>query len=473
MTKTDVKTKKLLSLSDIENMTIKESLDMYKKHINPGLGKMMYMLGFADQKITAAKNTTIYLEDGTEILDFTGGVGVLNTGHNHPRIIEARRKWAEQDRMEVWKFFPCPYQSALAKNLAEIFPEDLSTVFFCNSGAEANEGALKMAEKAAGPKRDLTVYTDISFHGKTHATLSLSGSEDHQNHHFKKMPGCIKVPYGNIESLEKVFKENKKGFGKTRVNAFIVEAIRTEGVIVPPEGYFKKVRELCDKYDVTLIMDEVYTGFGRTGKMFAFEHHDIAPDIVSFSKSFGGGKATFAAFVARDRLFKRAYGKMSEATLHSTTFSGFGEELVTAIENINVLYEEKLIENSEIQGKYLLSRLQELQSNHPGMVKDVRAVGLLSCIRFENNMTKIAKMIPGMPSDIVQKVVTGGIITELFEKHKILTFTPPHDFELLLVTPSLTITSDEIDRFVDALDDVLRMNFMDVAMKYVKRFLEK
>jgi putrescine aminotransferase len=465
----------MFTIEEAAGLSAGEARDLHAAHINPGMAKMMSMLGFADAKPVRSLGATIFMEDGREVLDFTGGVGVLNHGHNHPRILEARRRFAEEQRMEVWKLFPSPYQTALCANLARIFPEDLDVTFLCNSGAEANEGALKMAEKAAGPKRDLVVYTDISFHGKSHATLSVSGSEEHQNKHFKLLPGCIRVPHGDAEALERAFKDKKGLIGKTRVCAFIVEPVRSEGVVTPPEGYFKKVRELCDAFDVTLIFDEIYTGWGRTGKMFAFMHYEAVPDICCFSKSFGGGKATLAGYIARSRLFQRAYGAMKDATLHSTTFSGFGEECISAIESLHVLYDEGLVENAAANGPYLLERLLELKGKHPKLVKDARGIGYLACIRFENQASRWAKLLPGggMPGEILDKLTTGGIITAMFEQHDILTFTPPHDFNILLITPSLIVTREQIDRYVDALDEVLKIGLTETIKKYMTRFLGK
>lgn len=460
----------LMTVADARKLSPKETLQLFKKHINPNLGKMLDMLGFARSTPVRARDTKLYLQDGTEILDMSGHLGVMNVGHNHPRVLKARQEWANQEQLEFWKFHPSPYQAVLSRNLAQLFPEDLEMVFFCNSGAEANEGALKMAEKYAGPDRDLIVYTDISFHGKTHATLSVSGSESHQNKHFKLLPGCIKIPYGDADALEKVITGNKAMMGKTKVATFIVEAVRTEGVVIPPDGYFQKVRKICDKYDVVLIMDEVYSGFGRTGKMFAFEHHNIAPDICSFSKALGGGKATFAAFISRSRIFQKAYGKISEAALHSSTYNGYGEEIVSAIEAINILVEERLLENSAAMGRYFLERLQEIQRKH-SIVQYVNGIGLLLCIRFENAAYKTARLIPGIPEELFAKLTTGGIITELYEKHHILIQTPPHDSNQLLISPPLTIRKEEIDQFIDALDDVLKMNIVEVATKYIKRYL--
>lgn len=463
----------LLTIDHAMSLSGEGALQYYSSYVNPGMAKMMSMLGFSTARPVRAEGAVIELDDGRKLLDFTGGVGVLNHGHNHPRILEARRRYAEQRNMEVWKFFPSPYQTTLCANIARLLPEDLDVTFLCNSGAEANEGAMKLAEKAAGPRRDMIVYTDISFHGKSHATLSVSGSEEAQNKHFKLLPGCVKVPHGDAGALERAFRDNKSRFGKTRVCAFIVEPIRSEGVITPPEGYLQRIRQLCDEYDVTLIFDEVYTGWGRTGKLFAFEHYGAVPDVLCYSKSFGGGKATLAGFTARKSLFDKAYGSMKDATLHSTTFSGFSEECISAIEALNVLYDEGLIDQAAENGAYLLQELRKVQANHPKLVKDVRAVGYLSCVRLESQASKLASLAPGgkAPAEVLTKLTTGGVITAMFEKHDILTFSPPHDSNLLLLTPSLVVTKEQIDRYVAALDDVLRIGLFETAQKYFKRAL--
>lgn len=465
----------LLSIADADAMSMEQTVDMFRENINPSLGKLYAMLGLASRKPLRAKGTSIYMEDGSEVLDMTSGISVLNLGHNHPRIMRARKKWADQDRLEVWKFIPSPHQSVLAKNLATLMPGDVDISFFCNSGAEANEGALKLASKYAGAERDLVIHTDISFHGKTHATLSLSGSENGSDH-FKKMPGCLEVPYGDAAALEALIKEHKPAIGKSRVSTFIVEPIRSEGVIVPPEGYLRAVRRICSQYDVVLICDEVFCGFGRTGKLFSFEHEGITPDIVSISKAFGAGKATFAAFVASRKIFTKAYGSIKDATLHSTTYNGYGEELVAAIEGLHILHDEDLIENSRILGERLLNGLQEIQQKHPTLVTSVSGCGLLACIKTENVAAKTASRFRGLHSmramgDVVSKLTTGGIIAQLYEKHSIMTFTPQHDPNQILLVPPLVITANEIDRFLWALDDVLNSNFVTHGWRFAQRAL--
>lgn len=462
----------LMTLEDARRLSKREAYELFCRHINPSLGKMMNMLGFTAKRPVRAENTRITFDDGSQVIDFTAQFGIMNMGHNHPRILAARAAWAKEQQLELWKFFPSPYQGALAHNLAQVLPKGLEVLFFCNSGAEANEGAMKMASKIAGPDRRVVVHTDISFHGKTHATLSVSGSESHQNKHFKLMPDTVSIPFGDADAFERVLKDNKGTFGKTRVSTFIVEAIRAEGVRTNPPGYFERVRALCDKYQVTLIIDEVFTGFGRTGKMFAFQHHDFTPDIITFSKAFGGGKGSFGGFIARKEIFQQAYGNMKDATIHSTTYNGFGEEVVSAIEAINILHDENLLENARVQGDYMVARLNELKARHP-IIKDVRGVGLLCCVRFENVAAKLGRLIPGeAASQVIAKLTTGGIINQLFEKHDILAYSPPHDFDLLFLTPPLTITRAEIDLLVDALDQVLRTNLIDTAQNFLRKYLE-
>ena len=464
----------LLTLEEALSLDSKRTQEYYASYFNKGVASMLSMLGFSDVHPVSAEGIRIQLSDGTEILDFTSGIGVLSHGHNHPRIIAARRAFAEAKHMEVWKLFPSPYQAALCYNLAQIFPEDLDVVFLCNSGAEANEGAMKMAEKFAGPKRDKIVHTDISFHGKSHATLSVSGSEARDNVHFKTLPGCIQVPYGDAETLEKAFKDNHNLDGSSRVAAYIVESIRAEGVISPPDGYFADVRQLCDRYGVTLIVDEIWTGFGRTGKLFAFEHQGFVPDIVTFSKSFGGGKATVAGYIARRAIFDKAYGSIKDATLHSTTFSGYGEEMVSAIEAINIIFDENLVENAAEQGAYLVEQLQQLKDRHPQIITDVRGVGLLSGIRLEKTLKRIIDKLPmsDMPADTIGKLTSAGIMSKLLEKHRVLTFTPPHDVNFLTLAPPLIVTREEIDQCIEALDDVLGTGLIDTISTFAKRALK-
>src|SRR5690606_32770654 len=309
--------------------------------------------------------------NGRRILDFFGGFGSLAFGHNHPRILEARIRFQEEKRQEIAMAFMSQYAAALSYNLAAIAPGDLDMAFLCVSGSEANEAALKLAERAAGDRRTV-VYTERSFHGKTRAALSVTDSEFYQGS-FELLPNRVRVPFGDAAALEAAFRRDRS------IGTFILETVQGGAGIVPwPEGYLKAVRELCDRYGVLWLADEVQCGYGRTGRFFAFEHEAVVPDIVTLAKSLGGGKTAIGAYIARTPIFMKAYGSPKTAMIHGpATFSGMGEACCTAIEALNVLYDEGLIDNAAEQGTYLLDRLNQLQRKHPKIIKEVRGKGLM------------------------------------------------------------------------------------------------
>ncbi len=290
-------------LEDVERLSAEEKIRLTQEYVNCGMVKLFGLLGLDKIWASSAEGMYITLSDGRRILDMSGGNGVLGLGHNHPRILKARIKIAQEKRLEFCKAFISPYVDALAANLASLLPGDLEYSFFCNSGAEAVEGALKLAEKHHGLSRSGLVYTDQSFHGKSHAAMSVSSLDDSRKN-FKLLERCYQVPYGDAGALEQLFIQHcKKGNDKPDLCVFIVEAIHGTRIIFPPAGYLRKVRQLCTRYDVLLIMDEIYTGFGHTGYWFAFQAEEIIPDIVCYSKTFGGGKASIAGYTARAPVF--------------------------------------------------------------------------------------------------------------------------------------------------------------------------
>ncbi|MDD5774184.1 MAG: aspartate aminotransferase family protein [bacterium] len=457
----------LIQLPEVEDFTQKEIVSMYSKYVNSGIATFLKILGFDKYKIVKAEGMYLYTECGKKILDFSGGMSVLNHGHNHPRIMEARKRFNDHKRLEICKAFIPQYQSVLANNLAEIFPGDLQYSFFCNSGAEANEGALKIALLFHRPKRDKIVYTDLGYHGKTFATMSVSGMVSRPYKElFKSLDGCLEVPYGNIGVLKELIRKRKES-GRLDIACMILEPIKADLVLMPPHGYLRELEALCNEQDIILIADEIFTGFGRTGKMFGFEHEGIVPDIVTFSKSLGGGKASIAGYIVKSHIFKKTYGSLKGCTVHTTTFGGLGEECATAIEALNVINDEDLIGNARAQGEYLLARMKELKSKYPRFIKDVRGIGLL-CI-FELRSTsevfgeRLLKNIPHF-NDLLLGLIPAAIVSELFKRHNILIYTGGRE-DNLFINPSLIITKEEIDMFIDSLDNVFGSNLLRLIME--------
>lgn len=443
---------KLLSIDEALGIDRKQVREYYKNYINPGLVTMMGLLDF-DKQFVKARGVEVWDSDGQVYLDFLGAYGALNLGHNHPAVIEAVQKvmtWPNLLQASLGTVV-----SALAYNLAQILPEGVSRTFFCNSGAEAVEGALKLARAASGKTK--IVYCEGSFHGKTMGALSVTGREKYQKPFFPLIGPSEKVPFGDLEALEeKIFKRD--------VAAFIVEPIQGEGgVILPPPGYLRSVRELCNKYDVLLIVDEIQTGFGRTGKMFACEHEGVVPDIICLAKSLGGGVMPIGAYSTKPEIWEKAYGGLDRALLHTSTFGGNTWAAAAAIAAINVILEENLCEKARENGEYMLGRLKTLQDKYQ-VVKEVRGQGLMIGLEFKSETGLIDKLTGGMLNKLSEEYFGALVAGELQNKHRIITAYTLNNPNVIRLEPPLIVTREQIDRLVDALEDIFQRHRSFVGM---------
>jgi len=345
--------------------------------------------------------------------------------------------------------------SALAHNLAQILPGGLSRSFFCNSGAEAVEGALKLARAGSGKTK--IVYCEGSFHGKTLGALSVTGRQKYQKPFLPLLGPCEMVPFGDLEALEqKIFKKD--------VAAFILEPIQGEGgVIVPPKGYLSGVRELCDKYDVLLIVDEIQTGFGRTGKMFACEHEGVIPDIICLAKSLGGGVIPIGAYSTKPEIWEKAYGGTERALLHTSTFGGNTWAAAAAIAAINVIVEQNLCEQARANGEYMLNRLKELQNRY-SVVKEVRGLGLMSGVEFKSQAGLMDKLTGGMINKLSEEYFGALVAGELQNKYHVITAYTLNNPNVIRLEPPLVVTKEQIDQVVDALEEIFQRHRSFVGM---------
>jgi len=437
-----------MKASTTHSLSHQEIQAYYEQYVNPWQVEEARLHGIADWEMTHATGMHLFTREGKEIVDFMAGSSMLNLGHNHPRILKARRWYNEKKGMEVWKTFLSPYLAALSHNLAALSPDDLCYPFFCNSGSEAIEGALKIASKYQGKRKKCVVYTDASSHGSTHAALSISGAETVARSYHRLLDDCVSIPFGNWQAFEQVIVE--RGGKRNDIVAIVTEAICSNGVLIPPDDYLPKLRELCDTYKILLIVDEVSNGLGRTGKMFSFEHAVVTPDIYTIAKSLGGGKCSTAAYVARKRIFRRAYGSLNDSTLHTTTFNGFGEESVTALECLNILVDEQLVENAQKLGEHLQQGLRALVESYPQWIREVRGIGLLAAIEFlpiKGKRSTLDELYEGFP--------TGRVIYHLLHKHQTLTFARSARRDCLHISPPLIVSKIQIDSFLQALDEVL------------------
>lgn len=439
--------KNLISLDEAINLTSKEIQENYKNHINPSLVFMFKILGF-NKKFTKAQDCLVLDDEGNSYLDFLGAYGAINLGHNNPKIIEAIAKINELPNLIQTNLNPIA--SALAYNLAQITPAKLNKSFFCNSGAEAIEGALKLA-KASSRKKGL-LYCENSFHGKTAGALSVTGRKKYQEPFEPLLDNRYAVTYGDYQALEKALQENND------IAAFIIEPIQGEGgIIVPPEGYLQKVAEICKKHEVLLIIDEVQTGFGRTGDLFASDYEKISPDILCLAKSLGGGIMPIGAYVTTDEVWEKAYGSWEKALLHTSTFGGNTWACASAIASLEIIIEEELPKKAQEKGAYFTNKLKNLQKKYP-LIKEIRGRGLMIGIEFEKTNTIFNKITMGKANKLSQEYLGSLIAVKLLNEYKIITAYTLNNPNVIRLEPPLTITKEQIDQCLNALEDILQKN---------------
>lgn len=455
----------LLSVEDAKAMSVEKMTDLFKTHYNPGQLHFMKLLGFHKIKIERAEGMYYYDQNGRAILDFFGGFGSLAVGHNNPRIIAARKKFQDEQRHEIAMAFMSQYATALAHNIAAVSPGDLDMVFLGSSGSEAMEAALKVCERAAGPDRSMVLFAENSFHGKTKGVLSYTDGPLYKSE-FKLLENGVKVPFGDIDAIEAAFKAHPE------IGTVCLETIQGGGGInTAPAEFWQKLRALCDKYDVLWLADEVQCGVGRTGRFYAFEHYGVVPDVTAIAKSLGGGKSAMAAMIARTEIYMKAYGTPKTALIHAAaTFGGIGEGCITAMETINALYEDNLINNAAEVGAYLKSELERLQAKYPDIIKDVRGQGLMVGLEFQDfSQTLPAVMRPAvaMLDDKLKGSLSGFMGALLLRDHDVLVAFTEYNRNVVRLLPPLVCTKENVDQLVGAMDKMLGKGVVMIVKDFI------
>ncbi|GMA98700.1 aspartate aminotransferase family protein [Pelosinus sp. IPA-1] len=451
-----------IGLREAMELSREQNRENHRKFINPELVNLMGLLNF-DKCFVKAQGASLWDKDNDEYLDFLGGYGALNLGHNHPEINAA---------VEAVKEFPNllqaalnPLAGALARNLALFTPGELQYSFFSNSGAEAVEGALKLARASTG--RTKFISCEGSFHGKSFGALSVTGREKYRKPFAPLLPGVDFIPYGDAKALEQALSQKD-------VAAFIVEPIQGEGgIIVPPEGYLKKVRDICTTYNTLLIVDEIQTGFGRTGKLFACEEDGIVPDILCLSKSFGGGVMSLAAYTTTEKIWKKAYGSIEKATLHTSTFGGNSRAVAAGIATLEILFRDDLSRQAAEKGEYLMGKLQELQKKYP-FLKEVRGRGLMIGLEFAQPEKGLLNRLTGGTVEKLASEYLGAMVAgELLNKHRIVTAYTLNNPNVIRLEPPLIVSYEQLDTLLAALEEICSKNrgFGDMVLASGKTIL--
>lgn len=461
----------LVALKDVPHLDRATVNSWHCAHQNAELMQLLKLGGFDQHDVVKAQGPYFVTRDGRRLLDLVSSYAGLNHGHNHPRVLAAARWFDETGAPDLGKEFPSPYAAALAHNLTRLTPAGLDSVFFCNSGTEAVEGALKLAFRSFRGARDRVVYAENSLHGKSLGSLSVTGRDKYRAHvpRFLDWP---MVPFGDLAELESVF----RGDRDRRIAAVILEPIQGEGGMnVPPPGYLEAVREACDRHGSLLILDEIQTGFGRTGSLFRCQAENVTPDILCLAKSLGGGVASIGATVTSNELRARAYGSIKESLVHTSTFGGRARACAIAIEALNVAVEDDFAGRASEHGEWLMRELREVAARHPDRIKDVRGAGLMIGIEFTiPRLTGFAAALGSLGLDKVVAEYWPGILgAELLHGHGIVASFVLNHPRVLRVYPALVASRADLERIPRALDAVLSRSVNDLVRSRVMAAAER
>jgi putrescine aminotransferase len=410
---------------------IEDSVDNFNQHVNPGW--LLY------RKSVSTDATFVEWEDseetfgdvhGTRFIDCLGGYGVYTAGHRNPEIVKAVEAQLHRYALHSQELVD-PLRGYLAQLVAMITPGDMQYAFFCNGGAEAVEMALKLARLASGKHYFISMVD--GFHGKSMGAVSCTGKADYRTPYLPLIQGVQHVEFGNAEAVETAIR-NLIAVGES-VAAVIAEPIQGEaGIIVPPDDYLPRLREICDKYDVLLILDEIQTGMGRTGTLWACEAHDVVPDILIYGKAFGGGVMPITGIAARPHLWVDDL-KDNPWILGSPTFGGNPLACAAAIAAIKYTIENDLPRQIEEKGVYLMDKLIALKEKHQILV-DVRGKGLLVGLEY--------------PTEEIGWEVSKGLF-----KRGVLTGGTLNNAKVNRIEPPGIISYETLDAVVSRLDETL------------------
>lgn len=419
------------------------AVQQYARHVNPAFVKLLGVFGYG-RLLTRAKDVWVWDHAGREYLDLLAGFGSVNLGHNHPRLLERLRRYLTEDALQFVHVGPSPHAAALAARLAEV--SGLDVALLSSSGAEAVEGGIKLARAATG--RSGVVSCVGGYHGTSLGTLSIMGSPRMRAPFEPLLPGCVQVPWGDLPALERALRPRTAA-------AFVVDPFNCEvAAAPPPPGYLAAAQDLCRRHGTLLVLDEVQTGLGRTGTLFAYQAEGFVPDVLALAKSLSGGVVPVGATLTRADLLQRAYGTTDRFDLHNSTFGGNGLACAAALETLDIVEQQGLARASAERGADLLARVRARLAGHP-LVKDVRGRGLLVSIELgPTEQGWLNRLAPALVRAVSRQVFGQWAAVKILERGVIVQPATQH-WDVLKLEPPLTIQPPEVERAVAALGDVI------------------
>jgi ornithine--oxo-acid transaminase len=415
----------------------------WARTINPQFVRVLRTIGF-DRTWSRAQGAYLFDEDGNRYLDMLGGFGMYNVGRNNPRIRAALLETLELELPGAVQIGVTALPGLLAEALLARTPARIERVLFTSSGTEAVEAALKLGRAAT--RRTRVISTAKAFHGLTLGALSANGDPSFTDRFGPLLPGFEQVSFGDLEALDTALRTED-------VAVFIVEPIQGKGCTLPPPGYLEGAQELCRRHGTLFCVDEVQTGFGRTGKLFAFEHWGLEPDLVPVAKSLSGGYVPVGALLMSRAVHEAVYDSMEHAVSHGSTFAPNELAMAAGLATLHELDEQQLVERSARLGEGLMERTTPFVDEFE-VVKNVRGLGLMWAIEFGEPQkgSRSWRLIERMQSGLFAQLV----VAPLFAKHRILSQVAGHNLAVIKILPPLVVGDEDVEYFVDALRETIR-----------------
>jgi acetylornithine/succinyldiaminopimelate/putrescine aminotransferase len=421
-----------------------ENFELHGRYLNPQLTGVIQTIGF-DRFYVRGEGCYLIDRDNERYLDMLSGFGVFALGRSHPVVKAALREAIELDLPNLVQMDAPLLPGLLAEALVKRSHEGIERVYFCNSGAESIEAAIKFARAATGRTRIL--HFAHAYHGLTLGALSINGTRDFKDGFGPLLPGATEVPFGDLSAV-------RAELARGDVAALVAEPIQGKGVFELEASTWREIAAALREAGALLVMDEVQTGLGRTGRMFAHEHYGLAPDIITISKALSGGYVPVAATLTSDRIFRSVYKSLDRAMVHSTTFKGNQLGMVAGLATLSVFDDERVVEHAAQMGELWRVRLGELAARHE-FLHEVRGKGQMVGLVFDAPRSPVARRRWRALEATRPAMFSQTLVVPLFSEHRILTQVAADNLNVIKLLPPLIAGPGEIDQVVSALDDLL------------------
>ena len=421
-----------------------DKFDLYEQFLNNQMVRVLKTIGY-DRHYKSAVGQYLYDQDGSEYLDLLSGFGVFALGRNHPTTAKALTEVLSLELPNLVQLDVSVLSGLLAKELLKTTPDNITKMFFCNSGTEAVEAAIKFARFTT--KREKIVYCEHGYHGLTMGALSLNGEEIFRTGFGPLLPGCSAVPFNDLSALEQALSSKD-------VAAFIVEPIQGKGVNLPDDAYLPAVEKLCKKYGTLLVADEVQTGLGRTGKFWAIDHYGVQPDMICIAKALSGGHVPVGAVAMTQKIMDTVYNRMDRAVVHGSTFAKNNLAMAAGLATLHVLKEENLIERSAVIGSDIIASINAMSGKYE-FLKEARGKGMMIAIEFHAPLSLKLKAAWAMLEAANKGLFCQMITIPLFKEHHILTQVAGHGMNVVKLLPPLVLTEKDRDHIVNAFEKTI------------------